>query len=290
MSISFSTDNLHPPLFRRICQRSDGVQNNFIPGGSGRPPATLFIFSCNRVSALRRASACAATMRSATISFSDGCMSVSSIVTPFISPLPESLTVTSPPPEVPSTSIWSSSACIASILDLSSVACFIRPRKSAIAHLLPRVRDIELLSLKLVGGRKFRVLGIGRWQMLGRSRGALAHVNDLGAGKAREHGLHQRIRLDAGLERGLPRAVLRSNRRLARLRRYDDHPAPAGPLRELARQIVDQRLCRARLQCDLQPTVLAAHQPHVALKGELDPEIALLRRQRDQILEPADGQ
>src|SRR5262245_2911478 len=229
-------------------------------------------------------------MRSATISFSEGCISVSSIVTPFISPLPESLTVTRPPPETPSTSIWSSSACIASILDLSSVACFIRPRKSAIDHLLPRALAIELLSLKLVVGRKFRVLGIGRRQVLGRSRAALAHVNDLGARKAREYRLHQRVRLDVGLERGLPRVILRSNRRLALLCRYDDHPAPVGPLRELARQIVDQRLCRARLQCDLQPTVLAAHQPHVALERELDAEVALLRRQRDQILEPADGQ
>src|SRR5262249_29119837 len=57
------------------------------------------------------------------------------MVTPFTSPLPESLTVTRPPPDVPSTSIWLSSACIASILDLSSAACFISPRKSAIAHL-----------------------------------------------------------------------------------------------------------------------------------------------------------
>src|SRR5262245_1217398 len=263
MSMSFSTDNLHPPLFRRNLQRSDGAQNNFIPGGSGRPPATLFIFSCNMVSALRRASACAETMRSATISFSDGCMSVSSMVTPFISPLPESLTVTRPPPEVPSTSIWSSSACIASILDLSSVACFIRPRKSAIAHLLPRACAIGLLSLKLGVGRKFRVLGIGRRHALRRSCGALDHVYDLGPGKAREHGLNQRVRRHAGLERGLPRVVLRSDRRLALLRRYDDHPAPVRPLRELARQIVDQRLCRARLQCNLQPTVLATHQPHV---------------------------
>src|SRR5262244_3326593 len=116
------------------------IQNNFIPGGSGRPPATLCIFSCSSVSALRRASAWAATMRSSRISFSDGCRSVSSILRPFISPLPESLTTTRPPPDVPSTSIWSSSACIASILDLSSAACFISPRKSAIAHLSARVK------------------------------------------------------------------------------------------------------------------------------------------------------
>src|SRR6516164_1696969 len=122
------------------------IQNNFIPGGSGRPPATLCIFSCSSVSALRRASVWAATMRSSRISFSDGCMSVSSILTPFTSPLPESLTVTRPPPDVPSTSIWSSSACIASILDLSSAACFISPRKSAIAHLSCAARVKLLLK------------------------------------------------------------------------------------------------------------------------------------------------
>src|SRR5262249_44807177 len=79
-------------------------QNNFIPGGSGSPPVTACIFSCSRASTLRRASAWAATMRSSTISFSDGFKSESSIRMPFISPLPVSLTLTSPPPEVPSTS------------------------------------------------------------------------------------------------------------------------------------------------------------------------------------------
>ena len=40
--------------------------------------------------------------------------------------------MTRPPPAAPSTSMRSSSACIASIFDFSSVACFIRPRKSGI--------------------------------------------------------------------------------------------------------------------------------------------------------------
>ena len=55
-------------------------------------------------------------------------------------------------------------------------------------------------------------------------------------------------------------------RRLRRLRRHHHHPAPAGPLLELARQLVDQRLGGARLQRDFEPAVLAAHQPHVALE------------------------
>src|SRR5262245_33588546 len=121
-----------------------GHQNSFNPGGIGRPPATLFIFSCMSVSTLRRASAWAATRRSSTISFSDGLSRLASIEAPFMSPLPESFTVTSPPPDMPSTSAASSSACAASIFVLSSAACFIRPTKSAIvasmvpAHLVLR--------------------------------------------------------------------------------------------------------------------------------------------------------
>src|SRR5215212_6238833 len=51
------------------------VQNNFKPGGNGRPPVRLFIFSCSSASALRRASACAATSKSSRISFSSGLIS-----------------------------------------------------------------------------------------------------------------------------------------------------------------------------------------------------------------------
>ena len=52
------------------------------PGGSGRPPVTSSFFPGARASALRRASACAATIRSSTISFSPGFSSESSIFTP----------------------------------------------------------------------------------------------------------------------------------------------------------------------------------------------------------------
>src|SRR5262249_44798435 len=72
--------------------------------------------------------------------------------------------------------------------------------------------------------------------------------------------------------------------------RYHDHPAPIRPLRELAREIVDQRLRGAALQSDLEPTVLAAHQPHVALERELDAEVALLRGKGDQILKARDDE
>ena len=66
------------------------------------------------------------------------------------------------------------------------------------------------------------------------------------------------------------------------LRRHHDHPGPAGPLLELARQVVDQRLCRTRLERDLEPAVLAAHKPHVALERSLDLQVALLGCKRNQ--------
>src|SRR5262249_643 len=118
----------------------------------------------------------------------------------------------------------------------------------------------------------------------------LAHVHDLGTRKAREHSLNQRVRAHAGLELGLPRFILRSDRRLALLGRYHDHPAPIRPLRELAREIVDQRLPSPALQPDLEATVLAAHQPHVALERKLDAEVALLRGKGDQILKARDDE
>src|SRR6516162_2963937 len=135
-----------------------------------------------------------------------------------------------------------------------------------------------------------RLLGIPRRQRLWQGRRALAHVHDLGTRKAREHGLHERIRAHAGLELSLPRLILRSDRRLALLGRYHDHPAPIRPLRELAREIVDQRLRGAALQSDLESAVLAAHQPHVALERKLDAEIALLRGKGDQILKARDDE
>src|SRR5262249_57466374 len=109
-------------------------------------------------------------------------------------------------------------------------------------------------------------------------------------GKGGEWGWYRGSRLYAGLGRGLPRLVLRSDGGLALLGRYHDHPAPVGPLRELARQIVDQRLGGAWLQRDFETAVLAAHEPHVALERKLDAEVALLRGECDQILEARDSE
>ena len=60
--------------------------------------------------------------------------------------------------------------------------------------------------------------------------------------------------------------VLRADRRRALFARDHHHPAAAGPLGNLAREIVDQRLARARLERDLELAVLDAHQPYVALQ------------------------
>src|SRR5581483_3045526 len=93
------------------------------------------------------------------------------------SPLPESVTLTMPPPAVPSTSRRSSSACMFSILDLSSAACFIRPIKSGIGITFVLWRQVLRQLIRM-----------GR-----RGAGGRTDFDDLGAGEAGEHGLHQRI-------------------------------------------------------------------------------------------------
>src|SRR5580704_9998279 len=116
------------------------------------------------------------------------------MLTPRRSPLPESFIATRPPPAAPSTSRRSSSACMASIFDFSSVACFIRPRKSGIG----------VAFIHGIFGNAFAV-GIVR-------RGAAGghpHVDDLGAGKARQHSLHQRIAAHIILELRLEYVGLR---------------------------------------------------------------------------------
>ena len=213
MSISFSTDNLHPPLFRRICQRSDGVQNNFIPGGSGRPPATLFIFSCSRVSALRRASAWAATMRSSTISFSDGLMSESSIVTPFHLALAGELDGDEPAARGALDLDLVELGLHRLHLGLEFGACFIRPRKSAIAHLLPRVcATTAKPQARRSGGRSASSEVQPRGQDLRRrSPPAPSRTSTISApGKRASTACTSGSASHAGLELGLPRVVLRS--------------------------------------------------------------------------------
>src|SRR5665809_53560 len=54
---------LEQPLDLRACCYARHSQKSFKPGGSGRPPVRLFIFSFMASSTLALASACAATSR-----------------------------------------------------------------------------------------------------------------------------------------------------------------------------------------------------------------------------------
>src|ERR1700761_1033767 len=107
------------------------------------------------------------------------------MLTPRRSPLPEILTATRPPPATPSTSMRSSSACIASIFDFSSFACFIRPRKSGIVVTL----DWLFRHVVRTGG----------------CRAGRSHIDDLSAGKTLQHRLHQGIGADIVFQLSLAR-------------------------------------------------------------------------------------
>src|ERR1700761_6225584 len=164
------------------------------------------------------------------ISFLSGLSSDSSILTWRRSLLPDSLTVSMPPPAVPSTSMRSSSACMFSILDLSSVACFIRPRKSGIVVTLTIWRH---------------VVGIGY-----RCAGRRTHLDDLCAGETGQHGLHQRIAAHVVFQFGLAAFSLGPQRRFAGFGGDRHHPAPAGPFGKLFCKVIDQGSGGARLKRD----------------------------------------
>ena len=67
--------------------------------------------------------------------------------------------------------------------------------------------------------------------------------------------------------------------------RNRDHPAPAGPCRELFRELPDQHLACARFKRDFELAVFEANEPHVALERALDGKIALFHGERDQFVE-----
>src|SRR5581483_1223532 len=138
-------------------------------------------------------------------------ISEGSIRTAFTSILPETRTLTRPPPEEPSTSTWPSSSCIACIFDCSSAACFIMPRKSGIDSPLEIVVGIvrRLFAETVIAGA---AAGIG----LRRLGGKLAHLDHLGAGKARQHLLHARVGLGGALALAFFDQALLAQGRLAR--------------------------------------------------------------------------
>src|SRR5262249_49062669 len=228
-------------------------------------------------------------MRSSVISFSSGFISDGSRLTDLTSPFAVIFTVTIPPPAVPSPSMRSSSACIASILDLSSLACFIKPKKSAISRLSSRAARPSTLQIIIhivrpamgaerrgaIVNRHFgwRLVIVNGRDRLGGLRFRLPDGHDLGAGKPRQHALHHRMGLDATLEFLAASVKWRPHRRLAGLRRDRHHPAPPGQRREPPAEIADQRPGGARLQRDLQLAVFEAHQTYVSLKCSLELQV-----------------
>src|ERR1700732_2962169 len=250
------------------------------PGGRpGRPspPVSACIFSCIASSALRLASLCAVTSRSSRISRSSGLISEGSILTPFTSTFVATRPLTRPPPEMPSTSTWPSSSCIACIFDCSCAACFIMPRKSAINRSLLLVVAVGALSEVFTTSMGFRRLG-----------GKLAHLDHLGTWKSRQHLLHPRIGFGGALALVPYHFVLRAQRRLPGFVGDDHGPAPSGPLLQLAREVVDQRPCRAALQREFEPSVLEADQPDIGFQRGFGQQIALFGGERHQFGKASD--
>ena len=116
-----------------------------------------------------------------------------------------------------------------------------------------------------------------------------AHVDDLGAGKALQHRLHQRIGAHAASSSACLRVGAATSASARPSREITDHPAPAGPVRRACAQIVASDLGGASAQRDFEPAVLEAHQPHLALQRELHLDVALLGGERDQVRRSADG-
>src|SRR6187431_2256467 len=200
------------------------------------------------------------------------------MVTPFRSPLPFSTTLTTPPPDEPSISIDSNSACIACIFDCSSAAFFIMPMKSAMSclSLLPFAVALVVIGRYLAVGRRW--LGVAR-----------PHGDNLRTGEAFQYRLHQRIAAHALLEFGFARIGLRLQCRLTWFARQSDEPLTAGPARNLRRQFVHQRRRRTRFERDLELAVFTAHQSHVTFKRGLDLQIAPVGCKLHQFLEISDA-
>src|SRR4029077_14798322 len=200
---------------------------------------------------------------------------------------------TRPPPATPSISSRSSSACIASILDFNSVACFIKPRKSAIV--IPAFsgssRQAAAATAQADGSQCIIVGNLivalwGCWRFVPRLSRRSSRRTDLdyfGAGKALQHRLHQWIAAHAVLEFGFARFRLSADRGRAGFCRYRDHPAAFGPLRELLRKLPDQGLPRSTFKRKLDLSVLEPDEPHVAFERALDRKVALLGRKCNQI-------
>ena len=116
----------------------------------------------------------------------------------------------------------------------------------------------------------------------------VAHVDDLGAGEARQHRLHERVAggVAAGARARRPGAARAASRRRARRRA----PRPSAG-RSSRRARARGRWRRSRLAAlgerELDPALLEAHEPHVAFERALERDLAPLAGERDHVLEAA---
>ena len=113
--------------------------------------------------------------------------------------------------------------------------------------------------------------------------GKLAHFDDLGAGKSRQHLLHPRIGFGGALALVLLR--LRSASAASAVPASLDtitvqrRPVHCSSLRD--RSLISVR-ARAALQRHLEPAVLDAHQPDIGFQRRLGQQVALFAGQRHQ--------
>src|SRR5579872_7510970 len=249
------------------------------------PAVIAFIFSSSTRSALARASAWAATIRSSAISFSSAFISDGSMTIPFIAPLALKITRTMPPPDWPSTSMWSSSACASCSLACMAWACFINPMRSGMSVKLLKIvlteRNVAIGDV-VVDGRRAGLRRIA-WRV------RPAHIDDLGAGEALQHLLHQRMRGDAA--QALLLLGLGDFAQSRRFRAGDesDHPALARPFLQAASERLGDLRRGALDQREGDAARLETREAHVALQGGLQLNVALRARQRDDVLEPGES-
>ena len=146
---------------------------------------------------------------------------------PLSSPLAVSLTVTMPPPAVPSTSMRVELGL--QLLHLGLQLRGLLHHAHEISHCsVPFAHDlirkpVRHSSRSCASPPRYRMTTSARVGCIG---GRLRHADDLGAGETVEHRLHQRIALHAALELGLP-CVASARARSAR-------PPPSTPPRSSA--------------------------------------------------------
>ncbi len=181
-----------------------------------------------------------------------------------------------PPPERPSTSTLSSSACIFSHLRLHRAAFFIKPM---ISIRNPRLQSSSIkatssarwpasvfasaprLALPVSPPRTATMTAPGNWSSVARTRGCACTP----------------MRRSFSLVSACSTRARRAGRG-----GKGDHPALAGPVLQLAHQLRRQMRRTAGRQRKFQYALFEAHQPDVALERGLELDIALASGQSHQ--------